>query len=95
MIIDLIKFTAKTDCIDSAIRAMKTQTAQNRRDEGCLMSHVFQSGRNPAELYMLLGWENREALEKHLAAPHDAEFRADMDDKIAGPPEFFDWTQLV
>lgn len=95
MIIDLIKFTVKTDYVSGAIQAMKTQTEQNRQDEGCLMSHVFQSKAKPEELYMLLGWESPESVEKHLATPHDADFRRSMDDKIAAPPEFFEWTMIM
>jgi quinol monooxygenase YgiN len=95
MIIDLIKFTAKADCIDGAIKVMKTQSDANQNDQGCMITHVFQSMKNPAELFMLLGWENQEAVEKHLASAHDAEFRENVDDKIAGPPEFFEWTQII
>ena len=95
MIVDLLKFTAKTECLEAVIQHMKTQIEQNKSDEGCLLSHVFQSKKNPDELFMLLGWESPEAVEKHLAAPHDAEFRVNVDDKIAGPPEFFEWSMLL
>lgn len=95
MIIDLIKFTIKEDSIDGAIKAMKTQTEANRLDEGCTLSHVFRSKTNPADLYMLLGWENQEAVEKHLATAHDAEFRTALDDTLAGPPEFYEWTKII
>lgn len=95
MIIDLIKFTVKQNDIDGALQAMKTQTEANRHDEGCAMSHVFQSNKNPAELFMLLGWENQEAVDKHLATQHDADFRVAIDDKLAGPPEFFEWTKII
>lgn len=95
MIIDLVKFTAKPECLEDVIKHMRTQTEANRYDEGCVLSHVFQSTANPGELYMLLGWESPEAVEKHLATAHDAEFRVNMDDKIAGPPEFLDWKMLI
>lgn len=95
MIIDLLKFTAKSECLEDVIKHMKTQTSENRGDEGCVLSHVFQSQTNPDELYMLLGWESLEAVEKHLATPHDAAFRANIDDKIAAPPEFVQWTMLI
>jgi quinol monooxygenase YgiN len=95
MIIDLIKFTVRPDGVDGAVRAMKTQTEANRGDEGCMLSHVFQSKKSPAELFMLLGWENQAAVDRHLATQHDADFRAAMDEKLAGPPEFYDWTQLI
>ena len=50
---------------------------------------------NSAELFMLLGWENQEAVDKHLATQHDADFRAAIDDKLAAPPDFFEWTQII
>ncbi len=95
MIIDLLKFTAKDTCVDEVIKAMKIQTEANRGDEGCMMSYVFQSNSNPNDLYMLLGWENQEAVDKHLATEHDEVFRVSVDDKVAGPPEFLEWTQII
>ncbi len=95
MIIDLAKFTAKDGCVDETIRYMKLQAEDNKSDAGFVMAHVFQSKSNPNELYMLLGWENQEAVEKHLATEHDAAFIVNMDKNIIGPPEMLDWTQLV
>jgi quinol monooxygenase YgiN len=95
MIIDLVKFTARQDAIDGALEAMKTQTVANRGDEGFVLTHVFQSKANPAELYMLLGWENQEAVDKHLATQHDAEFIKALDPCLAGPPDFSDWTLII
>ena len=95
MIIDLIKFTIKDESIDDAIKAMKVQAEANQADEGHVMSHVFQSNSNSKELYMLLGWENQDAVDKHLATEHDAQFRTAIDDKLAGPPDFFEWTQII
>jgi quinol monooxygenase YgiN len=95
MIIDLLKFTIKDGGLDEAVRAMKVQAAANQDDEGHLMTHVFQSNANPNELFMLLGWEDQAAVDKHLASAHDAEFRASVDGALAGPPDFFEWTQLI
>ena len=95
MISDLLKFTAKDGCVDAVIEAMKIQAEANKQDEGCLMSYVYQSNSNSKEIFMLLGWENQEAVDKHLATEHDAQFRESVDDKIDGPPEFFDWTQII
>lgn len=90
MIIDLLKFTAKEACKDGVVEAMRIQTEANRKDEGCLMSYLFQSKANPNDLYMLLGWESQQAVDKHLATEHDEQFRLTIDDKITGPPEFFE-----
>ena len=91
MITDLLKFTIKEECVAEAIILMKKHMNDNLGDEGCLMSETFQSKTNPNELYMLLGWENQEAIDKHLKTDHDNTFRVQFDPLLAGPPEFFDW----
>ena len=95
MIIDLMKFTIKAGRIDDAIEVMKKQMANNLGDEGCLMSNVFRSNTNTDELYLLLGWENQDAIDKHLMSSHDLKFREDLDPLLSEPPEFFDWEKLA
>jgi len=95
MIIDLLKFTIKDGCAEDAIELMKNQMKNNLGDEGCLMSNTLQSKTNPNELFLLLVWENPEAIEKHLKSEHDLKFRVDLDPFLAGPPEFYDWEKLA
>ncbi len=95
MIIDLIKATVKKEHINDAVEAMKIQTLETKEDEGCVLSHVFQSKSDPAAFYMLIGWDSPEAIEKHLNSAHDLAFREKMDDKMASPIEIFDWNMLV
>jgi quinol monooxygenase YgiN len=95
MIIDLIKATVKKEYIDEAVEAMKIQALQTKEDEGCALSHVFQSNSDRAVFYMLIGWESPEAIEKHLSSEHDLKFREKMDDKMAAPIEMLDWKMLV
>jgi quinol monooxygenase YgiN len=95
VIIDLIKATVKKEHIGEAVEAMKVQTLQTREDEGCTLSHVFQSKSDPAVFYMLIGWENPGAIEKHLRSEHDLKFREKMDGIMASPVEMLDWEMLV
>jgi quinol monooxygenase YgiN len=95
MMIDLIKATVKNEFIEEAVEAMKVQTLQTKEDEGCALSHVFQSKTDPAVFYMLIGWDNPEAIEKHLSSEHDLKFREKMDDKMTSPIEIIDWKMLV
>ena len=95
MITDLLKFTIKEECIDAAIELMKKQMKNNLGDEGCLMSDTFRSKTNPNELYLILGWENTEAIEKHMKTEHDAKFRKELDIMLVSPPEFFDWEKIT
>ncbi len=93
--IDLIKFTVKADAVEDAKRYMSIQAEENRHDEGHLMSHVFQSKTDPHAFYMLMGWENQQAVEKHMATEHDAQFREWMDSLLACEPEFVEWSQII
>jgi quinol monooxygenase YgiN len=73
---------------------MKQQMKNNLGDKGCLMSSAFRSKTDPNELYVLLGWENPEAIEKHLKSAHDNKFREDLDPLLACPPDFYDWEKI-
>jgi len=95
MLTDLLKFTIKDEYVNEAIELMKKQMKNNLNDEGCLISRTFRSKVNPTELYLLLGWENPEAIEKHLKSEHDLKFRVDLDPMLACPPEFFEPELLV
>ena len=89
-----MKFTIKEGRVAEALELMKAQMKNNLGDEGCLMSNTFQSKTNPNELFLLLGWESPEAIEKHLKSDHDHKFRENLDPLLAGPPEFFDWEKI-
>ena len=95
MITDLLKFTVKEGAIADASELMKKQMQNNLGDEGCLMAKAFRSNTNPNEIFVLLGWENQEAIDKHLKTDHDQKFRVDLDPLLAGPPEFFDWETIA
>jgi len=95
MITDMIKFTIQDDYIPEAINLMKDQMIANLDDKGCIISKTFQSKENPADMYMLLCWEDQEAIDAHLGSAHDQIFRDGLDPILAGPPEFFEWEELV
>ena len=95
MITDLLKFTIKESAAAEAIELFKKQMSDNLGDEGCLIAKTFRSKKDPNDFYMLLGWENQEAIDKHLVAEHDLMFREALDPILAGPPEFFDWEPVA
>ena len=95
MIVDLLKFNIKSETADEAIGIFAEQMEDNLGDEGCLLSKTFRSKTNPGEFFMLLGWENQEAIEKHLVTEHDLLFREKMDPHLEGPPEFFAWEPIA
>jgi len=88
MLVDLLKFVV-TDA-GAAELLMKEQTVASREDEGCLYAHVFRSKDDPAEIFMLMSWENQESVDKHMDTEHDILFRERLDPILAGPPEFLE-----
>ena len=95
MIIDLLKFTIKEEAVASAIGLIKQQMQKNLGDEGCLMAKAFRSKTFPNEIFVLLGWENQAAIDKHLKTDHDRMFRMNLDPLLMGPPEFYDWETIA
>jgi quinol monooxygenase YgiN len=95
MLVDLLQFTVKPGNAEKVIGHMKEQTVATREDEGCVLANVFQDGSDQNTLYMLLAWESQEAVDKHMATAHDLEFRNNVDDLIAGPPQFLDWKKII
>ena len=94
MITDMLKFTVKEGCADQAKALMAAQMKANLGDNGCVISKTFQSKTNACDFYMLLCWENREAIDAHLETEHDLTFREGLDPILAGPPEFFEWDEV-
>ena len=88
MLVDLLKFVV-TDA-ETAAALMKEQTIASREDDGCRFAHVFRSKDNPAELFMLMSWENQASVDKHMDTEHDIVFREKFDPILAGPPEFLE-----
>ena len=94
MITDLLKFTIKNDAATQAAALFKEQMENNLNDEGCMISKTFRSKTDPNSYYMLLGWENQAAIDKHLETEHDLKFREGLDPILACPPEFFEWEEV-
>jgi len=95
MITDLLKFTIREEAVEDAAKLMKSQMKNNLGDEGCLIAKAFRSNINRNEIFVLLGWEDQAAIDKHLKTDHDRKFREDLDPLLAGPPEFYDWETIA
>jgi len=94
MITDLLKFTIKEGSMEAAAELMKKQTKNDLGDEGCLMAEAFRSKTDANTIFLLLGWENQAAIDKHLKTAHDLLFRENLDPLLAAPPIFFDWETI-
>ena len=95
MITDLVKFTIKEEHLEEAIEQIKEQAIHILDEEICPMTKVFQSRTNANELYMLLGWKNRKAIELLRATEQSRRFRKNIDKMLVCPPEHFDWDTVI
>ena len=61
----------KADKISDFISLAKKLVQETRqKDSGCIQYALFQDAENPQILTIIEEWENKEALEQHMAARH-------------------------
>lgn len=94
MITDLIKFKIKEGCAEEAAALIRGAMQDDLGDEGCLLAKAFLSKTEANLIYVLLGWENRESIDKHLKTDHDRLFIKNLDPLLDGPHEFVAWEPL-
>ena len=95
MITDLLKFTIKEEFLPEAIEHLREQAILIRDEDGCVTTKVFQSKGNALELYMLVVWENRKALERLQVTDFHRTFRQEMTGMMSLPLEIFDWETII
>ena len=61
--------------------------ATKRNDEGCIQYDLYQDIENPQILTIIEEWESKEALDKHMQAPHFKEIVPQFADFAGGPKE--------
>lgn len=74
MIIVSAKITAAPGKRDAFIQAAQPCIAATRKEDGCLLYELYASTEHPDKVMYFERWASREALDKHLASPHMAEF---------------------
>ena len=62
--------------------------AQASRDEdGCIGYRLYEDSEAENEFVFVEEWENDEALQRHFATPHIAEFMASVPAVLTAPPD--------
>ena len=72
---------------EAAVRAALTMADATRREAGCRAYRFSADLADPALFYVHEEWESAEALTRHFAAPHLAEFNRQIPAFLAAPPE--------
>lgn len=88
MIKVVAKNIVKKDKIEEFIKVAKPLVeATNKLDEGCKSYDIYQDVNDPQVISMLEAWESKEALNKHLHAPHFKEIFPKLAALTEGPAE--------
>jgi quinol monooxygenase YgiN len=65
-----------------------------RKEQGCLNYDLHQSAENPALFLFHENWQDKAALDRHLASPHVQMVLSKMPDLVAEPPRITLWHRI-
>ncbi len=71
---------------ETLISLLEEMQSRSRDEEGCLSYGFFEAIDSPNSFIAVEEWASREALERHFAQPHLAEFAAALPAAIDGAP---------
>jgi quinol monooxygenase YgiN len=72
---------------DELIGLFKTMQDESRKEDGCLRYGFFAAVEDPLSFVAVEEWRDREALDRHFAQPHLAEFTRGLLGVVTEPPE--------
>ena len=75
-----------------AVRAAVRMAEATRAEAGCLTYRFSTDLVDPNRVYIFEEWENEEALGRHFASPHMAEFQGALPQVLAGGVEIRRYT---
>jgi quinol monooxygenase YgiN len=69
------------------VRIGQTVAAASRQEPGCISYRVYQDTENEHDFVFVEEWENDEALQRHFATSHVAEFVQAIRATLVAPPD--------
>ena len=72
---------------DALIRVGQTVAAASRKETGCISYRLYEDTELANEFVFVEEWESSEALQRHFATAHVAEFMRAILETIVGPPD--------
>ena len=76
----------RPDQREELISLLKQMQESSRREEGCISYGFFEAVEAPNAFVAVEEWASREALDRHFAQPHLAEFASKLPGAIDGTP---------
>jgi len=72
---------------EELVRIGQAVAAASRKEAGCISYRVYEDTELANEFVFVEEWESREALQRHFATPHIAEFMRAIPATVVGPPD--------
>jgi quinol monooxygenase YgiN len=72
---------------EELLRVGQTVVAASRQDPGCLNYALYEDTESKNEFVFVEEWEDDEALQRHFATAHIAEFMRAMRPTLVAPPD--------
>jgi quinol monooxygenase YgiN len=87
MIVVLGRVTTNSEKRAELVRIAEELACSSCEDGGCISYRVFEDIERENEFVFIEEWESEQALQRHFATPHVAEFMGAVFDTVAGPPD--------
>ena len=72
---------------DALIRIGQAVAKASREEPGCITYRVYEDTERPNEFVFVEEWESSEALQRHFATSHIAEFMQTITATLVAPPD--------
>jgi len=82
---------AKEGTVEKTKQALEALVAPTRAEEGCIHFDFYESKDDKGLFMFFESWTSREALDKHMQAPHIKAFGGKAGDLLAEPIKAFFW----
>jgi quinol monooxygenase YgiN len=87
MIVVVGRVVTDTDRREALVRIGQKVAAASRQETGCVSYRVYQDTEQENEFVFVEEWESSEALQRHFATPHIAEFMQAIPATLIAPPD--------
>jgi quinol monooxygenase YgiN len=87
MIVVVGRVVTDTDRRETLIRIGQAVAAASRQETGCVSYRLYEDTERENEFVFIEEWESSEALKRHFATPHIAEFMSAIPATLIAPPD--------
>jgi quinol monooxygenase YgiN len=87
MVVVVGRVKTDADRREALIRVGQAVAAASRQEPGCISYRLYEDTERENEFVFVEEWESNEALQRHFATPHIAEFMGAVPDTLVAAPD--------